>query len=185
MIDIETMDNVATSTILSIGAVQCNIVTGETEKEFYAVVNLKGQLDAGCSINHETLYWWLEQSDGARSALTIPNKLLPMELCESFNRWVHYLEPNNDGIRMWSNGASFDIPILRHFYRQYGADFPTKFWNDRDMRTIVGFYPPQLQEKWKKENMRQGVFHNALDDAKHQVKYCSHILQELGVEELY
>ena len=53
------------------------------------------------------------------------------------------------------------------------------------MRTIVGFYPPQLQQKWKRENPRKGTYHNALDDAKYQVAYCSHILQELGVEELY
>ena len=89
------------------------------------------------------------------------------------------------------NGASFDNAILRYAYRQCGKNLGpdsgpgVKFWNDRDMRTIVGFYPRQLQEKWRRTVLRKGDHHNALDDAKHQVRYCSDILKELGVNELY
>ena len=184
MIDLETMDNVASSSIVSIGAVECDLITGETGSEYYRVVSLEGQIDNGLTIWHETLEWWMGQSDGARHSLTRDNKELPVSLCESFTKWINSLKAPVENIRLWGNGASFDNAIIRHFFRVYGLNFPIKFWNDRDMRTILGFYPKSLQEQYRKNNMRVGTYHNALDDCKHQIKYCSHILQELGVKEL-
>ena len=69
MVDLETMDNVATSAIVSIGAVECDLITGETGAEYYRVINLEGQQELGFSINAETIYWWMNQSDAARQAL--------------------------------------------------------------------------------------------------------------------
>lgn len=186
MIDLETLDNVASSAIVSIGAVECNIITGEIGSEFYRVVDLGDQLTRGLSLNASTLQWWMKQSDSARQVFDDErNRELPAKVCESYIKWINSLTANNDSIRIWGNGASFDNAIFSHFMRKYGFESPTKFWNDRDMRTIVGFYPYQLQRQWKLNNQRTGTYHNALDDAKYQVKYCSNILQELGVEELY
>jgi hypothetical protein len=185
MVDLETMDNVASAAIVSIGAVECNLITGETGDTFYRVVELEGQTDLGMTINSETLYWWLKQSDAAREALVVEGRLSLKEMCEAFDRWVHYLDASNKKLRLWGNGASFDNAILRYAFRQLGETFPTEWWNDRDMRTIVGFYPTQLQYNWKHSNYRTGTHHNALSDAKYQVKYCSDILKELGVKELY
>jgi len=181
MVDLETMDNTMTAKIVSIGAVECDLTTGEQGSSYYRVVNLK---DSPGTINAETLYWWLEQSDSARQALTIPGKESSKEMCESFTRWVSCLNSHNDTIRLWGNGASFDNAIIRQAFRYNGLEFPIKFWNDRDMRTIVGFYPSQLQEIWRRSHIRTGTHHNALDDCKHQIEYCTHILQELGVKEL-
>ena len=47
MVDLETMDNRATSAIVSIGAVHCNLITGEIRDEYYRVVNLNGQMENG------------------------------------------------------------------------------------------------------------------------------------------
>ena len=40
MVDIETMGNQSNSAIVSIGAVEFNMATGETGKEFYTNVSL-------------------------------------------------------------------------------------------------------------------------------------------------
>jgi exodeoxyribonuclease VIII len=112
-------------------------------------------------------------------------------MCASFTKWLSSIDPSGDRLRLWGNGASFDNAILRQAYRNCNRSLHddkgpgVKFWNDRDMRTIVGFYPKQLQSDWRKNNFRRGAHHNALDDAKHQVRYCSDILKELGVKELY
>jgi hypothetical protein len=106
-------------------------------------------------------------------------------MCTSFSKWLLHLDPSGEKLRLWGNGASFDNSIIRYAYRQCEQELPIKFWNDRDMRTLVGFYPPQLQYTWRKNTIRLGDHHNALDDSKHQVKYCSDILKELGVKELY
>ena len=184
MVDLETMDNIGSSAIVSIGAVQCNLITGEIGEEYYRVVDLNGQEKYGRTIDPQTLYWWLGQSQGARDGLLAPGKILLEEMCKSFAHWIEYLEfPKTK--RLWGNGASFDNAIVRSAFKSVGVDFPIPFWQDRDMRTIVGFFPKSMQEDWKWKNLRKGTYHNALDDAKYQVRYCSHILQELGVKELY
>lgn len=185
MVDLETMDNVPSAAIVAIGAVQCDLTTGELGQTFYRVVDLRGQDELNMTINPETLYWWLNQSDGARHALLVDGKILLEQMCSKFNKWLMSLGPSTEHMRMWGNGASFDNAIVRYAYRQCEMELPIKFWNDRDMRTIVGFYPRQMQEKWRRSTLRKGDHHNALDDAKHQVRYCSDILKELGVKELY
>ena len=184
MLDLETMDNSASAAIVSIGAVACDLVSGEITSTYYRVVDLEGQADLGLTIGTQTLYWWMQQSDGARYALTVPDKLLLTTMLKSFNKWLSSIA-HPEVLRLWGNGASFDNAIIRHAFKRANIDFDIAFWNDRDMRTIVGFYPPQLQAEWRRKNMRKGTHHNALDDAKYQVKYCSNILQELGVKELY
>ena len=179
------MDNVPSAAIAAIGAVQCDLTTGEIGSTFYRVINLRGQQELGMTVNPETIYWWLEQSDGARHALLAEGKILLTDMCDKFNKWLESLGPSTEHMRMWGNGASFDNAIVRYAYRQCNKELPIKFWNDRDMRTVVGFYPRQMQETWRRSTLRKGDHHNALDDAKYQVRYCSDILKELGVKELY
>lgn len=185
MVDLETMDNVPSAAIVSIGAVECDLTTGELGSTFSRVVDLKDQDKYNMTINSETLYWWLQQSTRAQAALCVEGKISLVVMCDKFSKWINSLDAHSDSIRLWGNGASFDNAIIRYAYRQVGQELPIKFWNDRDMRTILGFYPSQLQEKYRRTTLRSGTYHNALDDAKHQVKYCTHILKELGVKELY
>jgi len=184
MVDLETMDNVMSASIVSIGAVQCDLTTGELGQEYYRVIDLNGQQQKGLTICSNTLYWWMQQKDGARHALTVEGKIFLVEMCNTFNTWLQSMG-NPGNFRLWGNGASFDNSIIRYAYKMCDIDFPIPFWNDRDMRTILGFYPSNLQEKWRRANLRHGTHHNALADAKHQVKYCSYVLKELGVKELY
>ena len=185
MVDLETLDTIASAAIVAIGAAQCNLVTGEIGSTFYRVVDLEGQLEAGMTLNPKTLYWWLQQSNEAREAITVEGKISLMDMCTKFAEWLHSIDPSGEKLRLWSNGASFDIPILTYAYNKCAQELPVKFWNQRDQRTVLGFYPPRLQEDYRRNNLRTGTHHNALDDCKHQVKYCAKILQELGVKELY
>ena len=66
--------------------------------------------------------------------------------------------------------------ILGNAFNRFDFVTPWKFWNDRDVRTVVelgqsyfNFYP-------KRDMPFTGVRHNAVDDAKHQVKYVHAIL---------
>jgi hypothetical protein len=192
MLDLETMDSVRSASVVSIGAIQCNLITGEMGKTYYRVVELKGQMEDGATISTDTLYWWLQQSQGARDGIVIEGRILLTDMCTSFSKWLNSLSNStNTGtispkyLRLWGNGASFDNAIIRHVFERCKVPMPIDFWNDRDMRTIVGFYPRQLQDTYRRNNIRTGVYHNALDDCKYQIKYCSHILKELGVTELY
>ena len=70
----------------------------------------------------------------------------------------------------WCNGASFDFPILATAYRLVKKPLPWEFWKERDLRTLKGLNPDLRVE-------RDGVHHNALDDARHQARLVQHILQ--------
>ena len=54
---------------------------------------------------------------------------------------------------------------------------PWKFWNVRDVRTVVDLAKPF--RNLKKDYKRKGTHHNALDDAIFQASYVSDMTQAL------
>lgn len=182
MIDTETMGLGKRATIATIGAIFWNPTTGEMGPSFYRVINMETCNKS--EIESDALYWWLEQSDAARQALVIPGKVSITEALTSFSGFVNQFG-NAKTVRYWSNGANFDNALLEEAYNLYGLTCPFAYWNSRDVRTVLGFYPPNLFKDWKINNPRKGAHHNALDDAKYQAKYVSMVLKELGVENLW
>ena len=81
-------------------------------------------------------------------------------------------------VQLWGNGCSFDNVILRRAYALTETPFAVPFWNDRDVRTMVELgksvgINPRFDIPF------EGDMHNALSDARHQVKYVSAIWQRL------
>ena len=185
MLDLEAMDTMPTAAIVAIGAVQCDLTTGELGDTFYRVVDLAYQEAMGFSVSASTVYWWMEQSEQARAAICEENKIGIGPMCNEFEAWLLSIDDSGQKLRLWGNGASYDNAVIRYAFHQCGNDMPIEFWNDRDMRTILGFYPKNLQAIYRKNNLRKGGHHNAMEDAKYQIEFCTHILQELGVKELY
>lgn len=164
MVDLETLDNVASAKILSIGAVVFNS-DGIILSTLYRNITIDGQEDR--SISHDTLLWWFKQSDAARGAFTapLPAGVVRHSLHGTLHALNHWLQPYK-GIKMWSNGANFDLPILAHAMRQKGLAPSWDFWNERCFRTIKAQYKQSVPEP-----ERKGEHHNALDDAKHQAHH--------------
>lgn len=79
---------------------------------------------------------------------------------------------------MWGNGSDFDNVALASAYDACDFNPFWKFWNNRDVRTVVelgrsaGIDP-------KRTLQFEGEQHNALADAIHQAKYVSIIHQHL------
>ena len=59
MVDIETMGIKSNFAIISIGAVEFKIETGETGKEFYRNVTLKSSVELGLNVDADTVMWWM------------------------------------------------------------------------------------------------------------------------------
>lgn len=168
MIDLETLGNGSNSVICSIGAVEFNLQTGETGREFYEVVDIQSCINAGLRIDGSTVQWWLIQSEAARQEIAkkgtfLKTALLGLASAAQFD-W-------ND-VQVWGNGARFDLGILADAYRACGLQAPWKHYNERDVRTLVAFAP-----EVKKNATHAGVAHNALSDCHHQIAYCSKIFQ--------
>lgn len=176
MIDIETLGNKSHSVILSLAAVEFDLDTGNTGKEFYKKIDLQSCLDAGLKINASTLQWWMEQKPEALKELF--NGATPLEVVLSNFRDFYTLQCGTPFPRVWGNGARFDLGILEDAYEAIGQNVPWGFRSEMDVRTLVAFAPDI-----KKNLVFEGVAHNPLHDCYHQIKYCCETWKTLKHEE--
>ena len=179
MVDMETMGNSPDAPIVSIGAVFFDPSTGNTGAEFYQVVSLESSMSFGMKPDASTIQWWLKQSSEARSAILVDEAMGLRETLELLADFIAENSANGSHtVQLWGNGCSFDNVILRRAYALTDTPFAVPFWNDRDVRTMVelgksvGINP-------RYDIPFEGDMHNALSDARHQVKYVSAIWQRL------
>ncbi len=81
-------------------------------------------------------------------------------------------------VHVWGNGANFDNTILRRSYERQEIPCPWRYYNDRDVRTIVEL-GKAIDFDARTAIPFEGERHNALDDARYQAKYVSVIWQKL------
>ena len=167
MIDFEALGTSADSVIMSMGAVRFNLDSDEIDDEaFYASISIDSNLEASRRIDESTLIWWLGQSKDAQKVFTEPKLTLENAICEFFE-WFGEKDGN---IRVWSNGADFDIPMMAHAVKHFGWELPWNFWNHKCFRTFKGL--PCAKSAKKSENQ---LAHNALADAVAQAKHAQAI----------
>lgn len=168
MLAIETMGNQSYASIISIGALEFDIETGVTGKEFYADVSLQSCIDLGLTISASTIKWWLRQSDNARLQFANAETTPILEVLSKFSDFC------NKEYEIWGNSARFDCGILQNAYDKANAPIPWDFRKERCVRTLVSFNP-SIKETFPSA----GIAHNALHDCYFQVGYCSAIWKSL------
>jgi len=169
MLDIETMGSNSYSSILSIGALEFDIETGETGNEFHVNVDLQSCIDAGLIVNASTIIWWMQQSEESRSRFAKKNAVSIKHALLSFSGFCH------KEYQVWGNSARFDCGILQNAYNKLSEPIPWDFRKERCVRTLVSFNP-----KAKEGYQRKGIEHDALDDCYTQVGYCHEIWRSLS-----
>lgn len=153
MIDLETLDTSPSAAIISIGAVKFDPATQTPlGDKFYLPVSIQSNLDEGRTISGDTLRWWMNQDDTARSVFREAGTPLTEALL-ALNGFFNHGE-----YKVWGNGADFDNAILAHAYTSNGWKAPWKFWNNRCYRTLKGM--PGVPKMPAFEGK-----HNALTDA--------------------
>ncbi|AMO48853.1 Exodeoxyribonuclease VIII-like protein [Enterobacter sp. FY-07] len=179
MVDIEAMGSNPNAPIVSIAAVFFDPATSCIGAQFYQAVSLASSMSFGGQADADTIIWWLKQSSEARAAITGDDAIGLLEAVESLADFIAENSANSsDTVQIWGNGATYDNVILRRAFVQTDTPFPTPFWNDRDVRTIVELgravgINPRYAIPF------EGEQHNSLADALHQVKYVSAIWQHL------
>lgn len=171
MLDMETLGVSISAPIISVAAVFFDPQTGSLGDSFYKVITLESSLENG-SIEPRTLAWWMTQSDEARCVFNDASAIVLKDALYQFSEFVNS-NGNSGDLQVWGNGASFDNAIIAHAFRHFGLDLPWPFRNDRDVRTIVSLCKELKKVNVLKEIMREGVHHNALDDAIYQARYVS------------
>ena len=178
MLDLETMGTSSRAPIIAIGACFFDPMTGDIGAQFESVIDLRSSARSA-HLDPDTILWWMKQSEEARKVF---NSLVSVDLEDGlgeFTDWISQIE-NPRSRQVWANGAGFDNKILANAFESLGLVTPWPFYNDRDVRTIVDLGRRLLGFDPKKEMPFEGTAHNALDDAIHQAKYVSAIIQRLN-----
>lgn len=159
-IDLETLGTAYNSYILSIGVAEFDLSSGEITGKFKenTVCDTKN-----FNFSIDTIMWWWMQSQEARESIAKQNK--KHMLINALTRLYDFIKPNSF---VWGNGATFDISILEYAYGVYDIDPPWKFWNVRDLRTLV--WAGEKNGFDKNKILFEGTKHDCLHDAIHQAK---------------
>ncbi|EPR7284297.1 3'-5' exoribonuclease domain-containing protein [Escherichia coli] len=173
MIDLETMGKNPDAPIISIGAIFFDPQTRDMGPEFSKTIDLE---TAGGVIDRDTIKWWLKQSREAQSAIMTDE--IPLD--DALLQLREFIDENSGEffVQVWGNGANFDNTILRRSYERQGIPCPWRYYNDRDVRTIVEL-GEAIDFDARTAIPFEGERHNALDDARYQAKYVSAIWQKL------
>ncbi|MVX87353.1 exonuclease [Escherichia coli] len=173
MLDLETMGKNPDAPIISIGAIFFDPQTGDMGPEFSKTIDLE---TAGGVIDRDTIKWWLKQSREAQSAIMTDE--IPLD--DALLQLREFIDENSGEffVQVWGNGANFDNTILRRSYERQRIPCPWRYYNDRDVRTIVEL-GKAIDFDARTAIPFEGERHNALDDARYQAKYVSVIWQKL------
>ncbi len=176
MIDLETMGTNTNAPIVVIGAVFFDPQTGEIGPVFYIVISLTDAMNTGAVPDGGTIEWWLKQSSEARAAILTDQ----VKLKDALSRFREFINEYSDEklVQVWGNDATFDNAILRTSYEHLDIPCPWRYYNDRDVRTIVEL-GKAIDFDARTAIPFEGERHNALDDARYQAKYVSAIWQKL------
>lgn len=166
MVDLETLSTRPTAVILQIGAVHFDPRGGAVPTDgpdtFEVNVDLDSCLRAGLAADDRTFRWWLGQSDPARAGVAVPGISLMAALWK-FQDWlgVPSMVRMPDDFELWSNGSSFDVPILENAYHALDRLPPWGHRAARDCRTL--FKLAESLASWEKP--KREVAHTGLADA--------------------
>ena len=170
MIDLETLSTQQDAAILSIGVCQFDIETGNIGETFTRHVALDDNPLRG-HISADTVKWWLKQDESARLAISDSKNTRKLASC-LFD--LREFIPKNKNLKVWSNGATFDLVIVRHALERHGLFTTWQYWQERDTRTLVDIAERLTSINASKVANFIGVKHDALSDAIHQAGYISH-----------
>lgn len=170
MIDLETLDVTPTATILTIGAVKFDPFGDEVKNPTCEKLYIKVDVDScdrlGATVSNSTIEWWGNQSAEAQAEAFDPSGRV--DVIEAMNQLYKFCW---GGKRVWSHGATFDIPICEFYFRKIGKAIPWQFWEARCTRTLfdIGINP----------NRPPVLKHHALEDAWNQAVGVQNVMKTL------
>jgi len=157
MIDLETLSTQYNAVILVIAAIKFEIHEKKEIDHFYERIDINSCKQLGMVECKKTRKWWMNQPKAIRDEAFSGNRSSIFNVLKKFTKWF------SGSTYIWSNGSSFDIPILDEAYRRCKLQAPWRFFNIRDVRTLYhlgDIYSNDIP----KENM-----HNALSDCRRQI----------------
>lgn len=141
MFDIETLSVEDDAVVLSYGAVVFETFVNDKGVLDWTIIEtasrtikLDPQFEAGRRVEESTLMWWMDQSEEARAAAFSPKGRSPISIAAGrlFN-----LARCHEVTRFWAAPDSFDFPIWQSLCRGANVQFPWKYNQKRDGKTVI------------------------------------------------
>lgn len=183
-LDLETLSTKTRGVITQIGAVAFEPVSGgkcRNDIPLEIHVDIQSSIEHSRSVSGDTICWWLQQDNAARSAfvqgqkgtlgevLSLPEALMALtNWPAAFGmQWKHI-----NGV--WANGPSFDITMLETAFEDCGLDVPWRYNTPRCCRTLFALVggPPKVESI--------GTGHKAIDDAIYQACQVQEAMRMMG-----
>ena len=170
MLDLETLSTKNNAIILIIGAIKFNrndkwddsfnLDNINKNKIFYQRITIESCEKVGLDRDIKTEEWWNQQDECVfNEAFGYENERISIQdALKNFNKWF------GTSKYIWGNGSIFDITILSEAYNRCGIEIPWKFYNVRDLRTILDINNVKLSD------FHNNSKHNALYDCFFQIK---------------
>lgn len=168
MLDLESMSTAPDAALIAIGAVRFSQT--EITDRYHEIVELKSCMAAGLRADADTIVWWMQQSESARSVFQT-GPIPPVKITKALLRFSEWVGPENT--YMWGCGSDFDNVILSNAYKACGIKQPWSFWNNMCYRTVKNMNPSIKMD-------RIGTHHNAVDDAESQALHLIKIFNARG-----
>ena len=174
MLDLEALSLTPDATILSISAMLFDpfvpIYTFEELNDnpvLDLVIAFEGQENR--SINQSTIEWWAKQDQKVTDKMFRENDRTPLN--DALIQLKNFVW--NKATRIWTQGLSFDIPLLENAYTSFGMPSPWHYWQARDSRTLLDFVSVD----------QPTVTHDSVEDIKRQIIGTTVALHKLGIKE--
>lgn len=171
MVDLETLSQTTDAVMISLGAVIFDAHGDTLGETLHLGIDLDDQLDLGGFVSGDTIHWHFANT--VSKGVKFPD---PLPLGQVLSQLSAFYERHGCK-RIWSNGATFDIPILKHWYRRIRRKAPWYTNQERDTRTA---YEIAWGEGYK--IAESGTKHDALDDAIHQAVSVQQAYASIKVE---
>lgn len=131
----------------------------------------------GLKINGGTVEWWMSQEKSVVNKVFVKSIQKGLEITKvlaDFNDFINKLKKEHGvkEVRLYGNGVLADNKWLYDAYDLAGINPAWKYNEDSDVRTLVDLGKRVLNFDPKKDFPFEGEKHNAIDDVKHQIKYC-------------
>lgn len=175
MIDIETLGTEPGSVITQIGAVAffADDNPDAPFEMFRSSASAQSGVDLGMTMNPATIAWWMQQGDEARKSMEVGMRSGPTidEALSAFGLWFERVA--GAGTRVWGNGASFDLVLMRAAYKACGLTPTWTYRQEMCFRTIRGLAAATeagravLEDKTLSEGL---IAHDAKHDALLQAR---------------
>lgn len=171
MLDLETLGTKPGCTILSIGAVAFDPEGGVfVDEAFYIEISRASCRSAYFFEDPSTMKWWSTHvGTEAYKILSYERQTKAVSIGFALTEFASWLQGISGPLSIWSNGVSFDLPILAEAYRHMGLMVPWGYESERCFRTLKSLRPEIKTD-------RKGEYHNARDDAINQALHALTIL---------